>query len=145
MERWGGHSQAAGLSLKHEKLALFKQVFLKEMEGYSLSTPTLEVDFPLSPKRLRENSHLREDIERLQPFGAGNPYPRFVFEDKLTDFRRNRYGFVLYFERNGRLFMNATARDKNIPQHLKGKRLRVVYSVDNPKRLELTVEDFTVI
>jgi single-stranded-DNA-specific exonuclease len=142
MERWGGHSQAAGLSLSHENLPTFKTAFLKEVESCPPSVPTIEVDFPLPPKLLRENSRLREDIQRLQPFGAGNPYPRFVFEDRLLNFKRNRYGFVLYFEKNGRLFMNTTARDKNIPEHLRGKRLRVVYSVDNPKRLELTVEDF---
>jgi len=142
MERWGGHAQAAGLSLQHKNLELFKSAFLREIEKYPTPTPTLEVDFPLQPKHLRENEYVRDSLRRLQPFGAGNPYPRFVFEDILLDFKRTRYGFTLHFERNGKLYMNATDREESIPQHLKGKKLRVVYSVDNAERLDLHIEDF---
>lgn len=142
MERWGGHSQAAGLSVKVENLEEFKERFLQEVERYPTPTPTLEVDFPLQPKHLRENENVKNALRRLQPFGAGNPCPRFLFEDILLDFKRNRYGFTLHFERNGKLYMNVTDRGEVIPHHLKGKKLRVVYSVDNTERLDLQVEDF---
>ena len=70
----GGHSMAAGLSLPAEKVFQFRRALsrvVREMSGAAPRTPALHVDGYL---RLADISlDLTDDIERLAPFGNGNP------------------------------------------------------------------------
>ena len=74
LARYGGHSMAAGLSLPADGVFQFRRALsgvLREMGGGEPSAPALEIDSYL---RLPELSlELAEDIERLAPFGNGNP------------------------------------------------------------------------
>ena len=144
LERWGGHSQAAGLSVKVEKLEEFKEAFLQEVQKVSWEPPEIGIDFPIEPTKFKEMPQLLELLKILEPYGSGNPYPTFVFEDILTDFVRTPYGYKLSFKRNGSYYMNLD-EDKTIPTTLKGKKVRVVYTVRNIDRFDLTVEDFQVV
>ena len=145
MERWGGHAQAAGLSVRCDRLEEFKSAFESEVENYEIETPTLDIDYYLQPVNLRNREKLIEDLKRLEPYGAGNPPPTFVFEDILTDFRETRYGYALHFERNGKIYLNTDGNGEYIPPTYRGRRLRVVYSVRQTKGLKLQVEDFAVL
>ena len=74
LTRYGGHSMAAGLSLPTERVFQFRRALsgiLREMGGGEASAPALEIDgyLPLTQLSL----DLAEDIERLAPFGNGNP------------------------------------------------------------------------
>lgn len=142
MERWGGHSQAAGLSLRFDRLEEFRRAFEEEVSKYEIELPTLDIDYYLQPSTLRNNGRLIESLRRLEPYGAGNPPPTFVFDDVLTDFRETRYGYALYFERNGRIYINTDGNGEYIPSTYRGRKLRVVYSVRQVKGLKLQVEDF---
>jgi len=141
MERWGGHAQAAGLSVRVDRLATFRTAFEREIENYELEPPTLEIDFPLKPTTLRSKPRLVEDMQRLSPFGAGNPHPRFVFDDVLVDFNRTPYGYRLLFEENGKLFLNLEDEGEFIPSHYRGRKVRVVYTVESLRNLKLLAED----
>ncbi|MDX9721394.1 MAG: single-stranded-DNA-specific exonuclease RecJ, partial [Myxococcota bacterium] len=77
---FGGHSAAAGLTLKAENIPEFSQCIEDAASTLlgprELPTPTLHIDAELhlselSPKRLRR-------IEGLGPYGAGNREPAFV-------------------------------------------------------------------
>jgi single-stranded-DNA-specific exonuclease len=144
MERWGGHSQAAGLSVKVENLERFKEEFLSEVSKYEPAPPTLEIDFFLEPKKFRENPRLVEVLKRLEPYGEGNRHPTFVFEDRLVSFSRTRYGYRLNFERNGTMFVYCDSSCK-IPSYYNGARVRVVYIVENPSNMFLSVEDMKIV
>jgi single-stranded-DNA-specific exonuclease len=84
---FGGHKHAAGLSLKPENLDAFAKAFdeaLSLLETDTVGTPLLIEgsctigDFDL--KSLLE-------IERLGPFGPGNPEPVFTFKASVRDHR----------------------------------------------------------
>jgi single-stranded-DNA-specific exonuclease len=70
----GGHSMAAGLSLPAEKVFQFRRALsrvVREMRADVPPAPTLSIDGYL---RLSDVSlALTDDIERLAPFGNGNP------------------------------------------------------------------------
>ena len=72
---FGGHPGAAGLSLPEEQIDLFRRGLGKAVRaqlGEQLPEPTLQIDAYL---RLNELSlALVDEIERLAPFGAGNPH-----------------------------------------------------------------------
>lgn len=80
LESFGGHSQAAGLTVKKENYGALKErlnSFLKENYGECAEEKTLFVDaeidgaFPIS---------VAKEIERLEPFGTGNKKPLFLTE-----------------------------------------------------------------
>ena len=79
--RYGGHSYAAGLTLETKLLDRFAQALEAEV-GRSLSqadlVPRVVVDSPLDLDEI--DSRLVSDLERLAPFGPGNPEPLFSAE-----------------------------------------------------------------
>lgn len=87
--KYGGHRQAAGLSLEEENVDRFRQ----KINELSTLTPddmeekiTIDVPMPLS----YVTKKLVDELEILQPFGNGNPKPVFAQKD-LTFF----YGELL--------------------------------------------------
>ncbi len=78
--QFGGHSQAAGLSILPEKLGEFRQ---RINEGCSLTAEELrsvvriDLELPLS----YVNLSLAEELELLEPLGTGNEAPLFAARD----------------------------------------------------------------
>lgn len=79
LERYGGHAAAAGFTLKNENVDDFKGL-LQEIAGQQLDPsrlrPTLSVDGEVNLRGV--TPALVEVISNLQPFGYGNPTPRFL-------------------------------------------------------------------
>jgi single-stranded-DNA-specific exonuclease len=77
--RYGGHSAAAGFTLRNEHLPAFQrrllQIARKSLDGTELK-PTIFIDGEVNLKGVRAS--LIEEITALQPFGYGNPTPYFV-------------------------------------------------------------------
>lgn len=75
-EEFGGHDQAAGLTLRTANIEPFKEILAQAaalaLAGRELS-PELEVDALVGLEEL--NAPLFEDLARLAPFGPGNPEP----------------------------------------------------------------------
>jgi single-stranded-DNA-specific exonuclease len=80
---FGGHPMAAGLSLAQENLPAFRKGLGKTIEKMlgeiALAEPTLQIDAWLPLTEL--NLDLADSIERLAPFGAGNPPLTFASRD----------------------------------------------------------------
>ena len=77
-ERYGGHVMAAGMSIKIENFNIFKDRFNSAVkEILKVENPKIiEYDVECEPNEL--NIKLIKDINRLAPFGAGNPEPNFL-------------------------------------------------------------------
>lgn len=82
--RFGGHEMAAGLSLNEASL----EGFVADLTAYGrthltrdLLTPKLQIDLELSPDEI--TLELCDDLERMEPFGAGNPAPVFCVRGEL--------------------------------------------------------------
>ena len=77
LDRFGGHSAAAGCSLIPENLKAFQKRFITMCDKrlpVSL-VPKLQLDGKLDYPEL--NEQFVEQLSRLQPFGEGNPEPLF--------------------------------------------------------------------
>jgi single-stranded-DNA-specific exonuclease len=78
-EKFGGHSHAAGLAIKREKVEEFRRR-LNEHAASKLSDddliPIVKVDAELKAETL--SLDLVEELKALEPFGAGNPKPVFM-------------------------------------------------------------------
>ncbi len=72
--RYGGHSMAAGMSLPADQVFQFRRALsgvLRDMGGVEPMVPALAVNGYLQLPEL--SLELTEDLERLAPFGNGNP------------------------------------------------------------------------
>jgi single-stranded-DNA-specific exonuclease len=82
----GGHAMAAGFTLAADKLDALREFLARRLgDGIDGDTlvPELPVDGALSVAAATPG--LLDEIERLGPFGAGNPEPRFVLPGLRVD------------------------------------------------------------
>ena len=88
--KFGGHPLAAGLTIKKDKLELFRKE-LNQNSGLTEKdmTPKLMIDVPMPTGYA--TMKLAEELEALEPFGKGNEYPMFAEKD-LEVLGYNIYG-----------------------------------------------------
>jgi len=84
--KWGGHAAAAGMTLDLDDLPAFRQAFLAESERRRAMTELgsdlaidLEIPAETDPRRLSHDEVL--GLERLGPFGRGNPRPALLLRN----------------------------------------------------------------
>ena len=90
---WGGHPVAVGLSIKEDNLKNFTERFITEVSkqiGETPSEPVLEIDSFINLNELEEK--LLHEIEKLAPFGQGNPEPIFGIEKVRLHGRPRKVG-----------------------------------------------------
>lgn len=89
LKRYGGHKEAAGLTLHLENFDEFYLALLKHAEQNwpeQISEPILELDAELKENDLTLDGYT--EVEALEPFGVGNPKPKFLISHaKLAAFR----------------------------------------------------------
>lgn len=78
--KYGGHSQAAGLTLKDENFTEFCKRMQKEMEKISDDDLVKEINIDLKISFGRISTNLVEQLSLLEPYGAGNDKPVFCCE-----------------------------------------------------------------
>lgn len=82
LEKFGGHSHAAGLTIRRDRIAEFRRR-LNEHAASCLTeedlTPVLRLDAELPAEAI--TFQLSQELLALEPFGAGNPRPLFVIRN----------------------------------------------------------------
>ena len=84
--KFGGHKQAAGLSLKLENLGEFKsdlEKYFKSEVSESDKQSFIEYISEITPSDVTLQA--AESISELEPFGNGNPKPLFLLKDVYCD------------------------------------------------------------
>lgn len=145
--RFGGHSHAAGLSIAQEELERFALSFdeaAREALDAEALTPTLAYDLELEADAIDQG--LVKELERLKPFGMGNPEPLFVLKGAVIEESRVLKGGHLKFRvgQGGRSF-DAIAfglAEKGVPEG----RVDLLFSTginvwNGRSSLQLTVKD----
>jgi len=86
LERFGGHAAAAGCSLIPENLEAFRDRFIALCDDRLPASlvPKLQLDGALDYSELTEQ--FMEQLNRLQPFGEGNPDPLFSVNSPESPF-----------------------------------------------------------
>ena len=79
LEKFGGHSHAAGLSIRRGQIPEFRRR-LNEHAASCLTeqdlVPALNIDAEVQPREV--SFQLSQELGALEPFGAGNPRPVFA-------------------------------------------------------------------
>jgi len=133
-EKYGGHSHAAGVTIKADRIEELRRR-LNEYADRVLTDddlmPELEIDSDLSISEI--NLDMIHEIERLEPFGEGNPEPIFatnkaivagdprVLKDKHLKFRLMEHGRAVEC-----LWWNAGSMSESI---FAGDQVKVAYKL----------------
>ena len=79
LEKFGGHSQAAGATIRNDKLEAFAEklelVINDQLKDVS-TEPTVDIDIEISPEYI--TPALLASVKRFAPFGEGNREPVFL-------------------------------------------------------------------
>ena len=122
--KWGGHPQAAGITLESSRLEEFRRSAEEVFRSVRKEPPPLYVDMEMSPSSFTPEKF--KEIDFLEPYGERNPFPTFLserIEIKKVEYRQGK----LFVDTGG---VNMVCWDKRIfPYVERGKRTRVVYSV----------------
>lgn len=78
--KFGGHKQAAGLTVRTEHIEILYEALLNyaELTQFENEEPTLEIDVALQETDVTLATHERVSV--FEPFGIGNPKPIFMIE-----------------------------------------------------------------
>jgi len=82
LENYGGHKYAVGLSIKTERIDEFRDKFLSIIRNSmkdGLPAPSYTIDSELDLSYV--NDKLIKFLEKMAPFGEGNPMPLFLTRD----------------------------------------------------------------
>ncbi|MBX4215557.1 single-stranded-DNA-specific exonuclease RecJ [Candidatus Parcubacteria bacterium] len=82
----GGHELAGGFSVSHEKIHLIEEeltaAYRKVKKG-KVSLAKAIIDCALTLDEVNETTYVK--LEKLAPFGIGNPKPTFLFENAVIE------------------------------------------------------------
>ncbi len=81
LEGFGGHSQAAGITVKKENFAEFKKRFTELVAEKKLGDIKKSVDIDERIKIDEINEKLLDELMLMEPFGQGNKKPQFLSEN----------------------------------------------------------------
>lgn len=132
---FGGHKQAAGLSILPENLDALREQFneyvINEL-GPEPLTPTLKLDRELPFSDITHT--LLEELEMLQPFGMGNPEPVFgsapvtVAEHNVFGREREHVKMVLADDETGARLPGKAWRMADKLTGIKGRLMRFAFT-----------------
>ncbi len=148
LEKFGGHEYAGGLSMIETRFALFREHFEQVARAQLRSddlTPVLEIDAQLDFRDL--SFDLARQIEKLEPFGVGNPEPVFMTCGVDVVERKDFNGGArLRFKQGSRTLAGIAFRKEPSPALGPGSKIDLAYRLEKNEwngtwALELNVVD----
>lgn len=105
LERFGGHTMAAGFNMKSCKIEDFKNKILQACEDTSMPPGELKIDVCLNPSKI--STEIFDALDIIRPFGKGNAEPIFgIIGACVVSVRPIGGGkhLKICFEKNGYIF-----------------------------------------
>ena len=151
LTKFGGHEQAAGLSIKAEYVPELRKR-INESADLNLTEEDMieeiKVEYELDEESA--NFDLIEELRKLEPFGMSNPTPKFILRDCiLRDMRfmgQNRQHIKLEIEKNN-VFECVGFNAAHLIDGLKnGDRIDVLFQLDEntfmgKRKLQFLIKD----
>jgi len=94
LERFGGHQAAAGLEVRAAQLGALREAFEHAIAAQGKLEREGALDGAVHLAEDDEPFHVVRDIERLEPWGQGNPAPRLIVEGVVEAARELKGGHL---------------------------------------------------
>lgn len=133
-EEFGGHEQAAGLTLREENLSLFRSRINTYAKGCDPEVFVRKISADLEVKLGDLSSNFIREMELLEPYGVGNPRPVFMTRDLVVRAKPERLTpeTLRFWVSDGMVTFEAVWSQR-LAQHgflpEKGTRVNLFYSV----------------
>lgn len=138
LDRFGGHTHAAGLTLPIANIAAFQQRFeevVSETIEEESQIPVLSIDMPITLDRITDKFY--RVLHQMEPFGPANKEPVFVAENlslagKVWVMKDKHIKFDVQQQGNNRRItaVGFGMRDNFEEMLNKGKNFRMAFTVD---------------
>ena len=135
----GGHKMAAGLTIKNEKINILSDYLEKKikMKNYNDLKPSILVDSIISIEQI--NSQLLDNLEDMEPYGNGNPDPKFIIKNLNLNYIKiiKEKHIILSFKNNLGNLINGICFNKvntSIGEKFLNSKDRQIHIVGNIKR-----------
>ncbi len=153
----GGHPMAAGFTIETKKLAMFEEFLHKKADGVldgEALTRKLRIDCELPLSLI--DIDLYESLQKLAPFGMGNPEPVFVSKNVVIEDMRlvgmegkhlkMNFKFQISNFKFGRIEGIGFGMGERASEFKIGDKVSIVYVIDNnewngEQRLQLKIKD----
>ncbi|MBQ0022464.1 MAG: single-stranded-DNA-specific exonuclease RecJ [Prevotellaceae bacterium] len=154
LDNFGGHTYAAGLSMRVEKVAEFKKRFkayVQENIDPAQTNPNLDIDGMINFKDISPKFH--NDLKRMRPFGPENPKPLFCTQhvydygtSKVVGREQEHIKLELVDNKSNNVMNGIAFGQSSEARYIKTKRsFDIVYSVEENSRkhgeVQLLIED----
>lgn len=83
LEVFGGHSLAAGFSIKTDNISKFRDAINEYAKSVEMPYPVLDIDCKINPEFI--NVDILDSLHMLEPFGANNKAPIFGLYEMVID------------------------------------------------------------
>jgi len=87
--QYGGHAKAAGFTVRSSEVDIFIEKFeeyIKQNQIVIEENKRIDIDAVINSSELEKfNEYIQMDYNLLQPFGQGNPEPKFLLIDYLPE------------------------------------------------------------
>ena len=99
---FGGHVQAGGFSVRHEEIHFLEERILQTYENFSFSNEE-KIDEVAEAEMTIDDVNMQnfKTIDKLAPFGVGNPKPLFLFKDlpisEIREFGKDKNHLEIIF------------------------------------------------
>lgn len=157
LEAGGGHAMAAGFSLQENKIQEFQDFLHDHISQQSVDfTQQLKIDCALSLRGA--TADLIHSIGRLEPFGQGNPTPKFLFTNVYLAFAKvvgENHIKCSFKDLSGQRLEGIAFRAVGTPlgdalQHYKGQALDIVGTIslnewNGQQNVNLTIDDIAYV
>lgn len=154
LDNFGGHTYAAGLSMKVENVAEFSrrfEMYVHENIDPEQTRPNLDIHAVVNFKDITPKFH--NDLKRMRPYGPDNPKPMFctknVFDygtSKVVGRRQEHIKLELVDSKSNNVMNGIAFGQSSDARYIKTKRaFDIVYSVEENTRkhgeVQLQIED----
>jgi len=86
-DKFGGHALAAGFTIKEKNIPEFKERLDNYIKNLDDEDKVVVIEIDMEVPLGYWNTRTIEELKQLEPFGEGNPYPKFVARDlRIQDF-----------------------------------------------------------
>lgn len=157
LEKFGGHEQAAGMTIRNDRLDAFYDRFngLVEKALVNIETvPELIIDLALHP--IDCSIDLIRGLDTLQPFGEGNPEPVFVLQEAVLSSVRTvgkenqHWKLTIDRERGGPLDVVGWSLVSNYPDLQPGTRVNLAGTLaenswNGRSRVQMVLQDLQLL
>lgn len=143
LDNFGGHTYAAGLSLRVENVKAFAERFeqvVKDTIEPEMTRPNIDIDVQLSFKDITPK--FESDLKRMRPFGPDNPKPMFMTEhvydygtSKVVGRDQEHIKLELVDNKSSNVMNGIAFGQSSQARYIKTKRaFDIVYSIEENQR-----------